>query len=617
MLGANGSCMWQMSISTRSKSSCTVRETSSGTAALARARPGSGGSASPTARTRGAPPSPASRSSPRTARRPSRTRSCEPDGATIRTRWPRAASSAPTRRTWSLTSCPDSQGYGVTWAMVNGPGTAGQHSARSRPRRLADAPSAARVARRTAADGVPLGGGSGLGRRLGGGLRRAAALRGRPRPLARVLGDELLGRLARLVVGALVLRRLHEVRARAVELAGEAMVEAELAEPHRVDDDARRVRRVPHLELHLEVERHVAEGLALDADVGPLAVGEPGHEVGRADVDVVLRQLVAHDRGDRVRLGNLLGLEPLALEHVVEVHVAADVELRGAQHLHAALVEEARERAVDDRRADLRLDVVADDRQAGLAEAPVPVVLARDEDRDAVHEGAAGLEDLLDVPLRGLLGADREVGDDDVGVGLLEDRDDVGRLALGLRDLLGQVLAEAVVRHAAVHGDAELLRHLGELDRVVRIGPDRLAEILADLRAVDVERARELDVADVVAAEVDVHEPRHPLGGVRVGVVLDALHERVRAVADADDRDADLVVLVARLAVGGGAVRRRGVSVSVPAQSVLRFRKSLRPSTAAGAGPLQGFAARQAAAPPPRRPGGTWEKGRRAGALPG
>ncbi len=93
--------------------------------------------------------------------------------------------------------------------------------------------------------------------------------------------------------------------------------------------------------------------------------------------------------------------------------------------LHAALVEEARQGAVDDRGADLRLDVVADDREALLDEAVVPVVLGGDEHRDAVHEGAAGLEDLLDVPLRGLLGTDGQVGDDDVGLRLLEDADDV------------------------------------------------------------------------------------------------------------------------------------------------------------------------------------------------
>ena len=264
-------------------------------------------------------------------------------------------------------------------------------------------------------------------------------------------------------------------------------------------------------------------------------------------MDVLGGQLVAHDRGDRVGLRDLLRVEPLALEHVVEVHVAADVELRGALDPHAAVVEEAGELAVDDRRPDLGLDVVADDRQAGLFEALVPVVLAGDEDGQAVDEADARRERLLDVPLGRLLGADRQVADEHVRLGLLEDADDVGGFARRLGDLLLQVLAEAVVGHAALDLDPEL-RHLGELDRVVLARPDRLGEVLADLLGVDVEGGDELDVADVVAAEVDVHQAGHFLGGVGVLVVLDALDEGVGAVADADDRDPDLLVGV------GGAV---------------------------------------------------------------
>ena len=87
-----------------------------------------------------------------------------------------------------------------------------------------------------------------------------------------------------------------------------------------------------------------------------------------------------------------------------------------------------------DRRADLRLDVVADDRQALLLEAAVPVVLAGDEDRHAVDERDAGLEALLGVPLRRGLGADGEVADDDVGLRVPEDPDDVVCLARRLLD---------------------------------------------------------------------------------------------------------------------------------------------------------------------------------------
>ena len=74
-----------------------------------------------------------------------------------------------------------------------------------------------------------------------------------------------------------------------------------------------------------------------------------------------------------------------------------------------------------DRRADLALDVVADDRHAALLEAILPVLLAGDEDRDAIDEAAAGLEHLLDIPLGRHLGANRQIGDDDVGLGVLQD----------------------------------------------------------------------------------------------------------------------------------------------------------------------------------------------------
>src|SRR5207249_11058281 len=69
---------------------------------------------------------------------------------------------------------------------------------------------------------------------------------------------------------------------------------------------------------------------------------------------------------------------------------------------------QAGQHAVDDRRADLALDVVPHDRQLALREAPGPVRLRGDEDRDAVDERAARVQDLLDVPLRRHLRADRK-----------------------------------------------------------------------------------------------------------------------------------------------------------------------------------------------------------------
>ena len=73
---------------------------------------------------------------------------------------------------------------------------------------------------------------------------------------------------------------------------------------------------------------------------------------------------------------------------------------------------------------------------------------------------------------------------------------------------------------------------------------DGLAEVEADLGGVDVEGGDELDVADVVAAEHHVHEAGDGLGRVGVAVVLEALHQRAGAVADAGDGQPNLFVTV-------------------------------------------------------------------------
>ena len=86
------------------------------------------------------------------------------------------------------------------------------------------------------------------------------------------------------------------------------------------------------------------------------------------------------------------------------------------------------------------------------------------------------------------------------------------------------------------------VRHLLEDVGVVRLLVDRLGQVLADLVLVDVERGHELDVADVVAAQADVHQPRDELVVLGVLVVVAPLDEAAGAVADADDRDPDLAV---------------------------------------------------------------------------
>ena len=87
-LGANGSCTWQRSSAARSKRSEIVRATSIGSAGAAR---GPAAAAAPRRRRGRAPRRARARASPaRTAWRDSRTSAREDDGATTRTRCPRA-----------------------------------------------------------------------------------------------------------------------------------------------------------------------------------------------------------------------------------------------------------------------------------------------------------------------------------------------------------------------------------------------------------------------------------------------------------------------------------------------------------------------------------------------
>src|SRR5262245_56322739 len=102
--------------------------------------------------------------------------------------------------------------------------------------------------------------------------------------------DEGLHHLARHVVAELHRWRLHEVGGRTDQRAAPSTVLGELGAPERVDDHPGGVRRVPHLELHLDRQRDVPEVAPLEPDQRPLAILEPRYVVGRTDVDVVLAQ---------------------------------------------------------------------------------------------------------------------------------------------------------------------------------------------------------------------------------------------------------------------------------------------------------------------------------------
>ena len=204
----------------------------------------------------------------------------------------------------------------------------------------------------------------------------------------------------------------------------------------------------------------------------------------------------------------------------------------------AAVLEEPGEDAVHDGGADLALDVVTDDGDARVAELAGPFGVRGDEDRNGVDEGDAGLQAGLGIVALGLLGADREVGDQHVGPGVAQGLAHVDGRGRGLLDHLAVVLAQAVEGGPALDGDPHLA-DVGEADGVVQPGVDGLAEVGADLGLVHVERGDGDDVADVVPTEIDVHQTGDGLLGLGVAVVRDALDQRAGAVADAGDRETD------------------------------------------------------------------------------
>src|SRR5690606_12139373 len=68
-----------------------------------------------------------------------------------------------------------------------------------------------------------------------------------------------------------------------------------------------------------------------------------------------------------------------------------------------------------------------------------------------------------------------------------------------------------------------------------------------DFPRVHVERCGDFDVGDVIAADGGVHEPGDRLVARRIRVVRQALDERRRAVAYADDCDTDFTVQATHL----------------------------------------------------------------------
>jgi len=232
--------------------------------------------------------------------------------------------------------------------------------------------------------------------------------------------DELFDAAVGFVVGHLDGRMLGEISGGRIEDAADPAIEREFAATDGVDGDAGGVGRILDRKFNVHFHRHVAKQSSFDTDERDFIVELPGNVIARANVNVVVGQTIAHHRLHGFGLGRFLGSEPGPAEHVEEIGVAAGVELIGALNFDAAFAEKIDNGAMEHGRAELRFNVVADDRQIFVGKPFRPDRIAGDENGDVVNERDAGFECATGVKFDRFFGTDGEIIDHDLGGGILQ-----------------------------------------------------------------------------------------------------------------------------------------------------------------------------------------------------
>src|SRR6185436_828020 len=121
--------------------------------------------------------------------------------------------------------------------------------------------------------------------------------------------------------------------------------------------------------------------------------------------------------------------------------IAPRIELIHALELNSSVGEELGQATMDDRGAELRFDVVTDNRNLLSGELVGPLRIRDDERWHAVDEADAFVETRARIVFRGLLTADRQVAHHHIGLGRPEDLSNVDRRRRGrTKALLGGVL---------------------------------------------------------------------------------------------------------------------------------------------------------------------------------
>ena len=239
-------------------------------------------------------------------------------------------------------------------------------------------------------------------------------------------------------------------------------------------------------------------------------------------------------RGNSLGLGNLLGFQTVSIKHVLEVHVAADVELHGALQAHATVFKKLRHHAVSNGGTNLGLNVIADNRNARIRELLRPLGVGGNKDRQGVDESTAGIDSCLRVVLIGFFRTHWQVGDNNVSTGVLECLNDIDRLSVRFFNRLQVVTAQTIQGHAALHRDTNVVE-LSDGDGAVAGSAGGIRKILAHLGRIHIEGSNKLNIANMVVTELGVHEAGNFLLDRCVAVILHALDERSCTVANTND----------------------------------------------------------------------------------
>ena len=151
-----------------------------------------------------------------------------------------------------------------------------------------------------------------------------------------------------------------------------------------------------------------------------------------------------------------------------------------------------------DGRANLALDIVADDRQTFFTEFSGPLIRTGNKDWNGVDHSAACFQNLVGVPSGGVFGAHRQVIDDHIGFGLLEDFNHIIRIARGFFQDLSQIFPQAIQGIATVNFDAHM-GNVREFDGVVGFGVNRLGDVFTNLSVDHIKCSSEFNIANMIA----------------------------------------------------------------------------------------------------------------------